>query len=99
MGSKLVLPRGLGGRGHKLEYKNKEETSKFFFSETGRHRALISSMKHLLVGLYQVSSSDAPGVKIGPAPGVTNWNIRTKKENFKFFSSETGKHRTFIFRM
>ena len=30
--------------------------------------------------LYQVSSYDAPGVKTGPASGVTSWNIGTKKK-------------------
>ena len=34
--------------------------------------------------LYQLCSYDAPGVKTGPAPGVTSLkHIATKKENFK----------------
>ena len=54
-------------------------------------------MLHLLVDLYEVCSYDAPGVKTGPATGVTSWNIGTKKENFKLFFSETGKPRAVIF--
>ena len=46
-------------------------------------------MQHLFVALYQVWSYDAPKVKICPAPGVTNLNIGTKK-NEKFFLSEPG---------
>ena len=40
-------------------------------------------MKHLLMDLYQVCSNYAPGVKTGPALGVTSLSIGTKKENFK----------------
>ena len=49
--------------------------------------------------LYQVCSYDAPGVKTGPVPGVTSWNIGTKKENFKILLSETGWRRALIFGM
>ena len=45
---------------------------KIFFSETRRRRDLIFGMWHLLVDLYQVCSNDAPGVKTGPAAGVTS---------------------------
>ena len=34
-------------------------------------------------GPLPVCSCDAPGVKTGPALGVTIWNKGTKKENFK----------------
>ena len=37
--------------------------------ETVRATALLFSMKHLLVDLYQVCTYDAPGVKYG-GPGV-----------------------------
>ena len=33
--------------------------------------------------LYLVCLYDAPGVKIGPAPAVTRWNIGTKQTNFR----------------
>ena len=49
--------------------------------------------------LYQICSYDAPAVKTGPTPGVTSWNIGTKKPIFKFFFSETGCHRDLIFGM
>ena len=46
---------------------------------------LIFGMYHLLVDLYHICSYDAPGVKTDPAPGVTSWNIGTKKPIFKIF--------------
>ena len=63
--------------------KNKTKSLKIFFSETRRHRALIFGMKHLLMDIYQICSNYVPGVKTGPAPGVTSLSIGTKKENFK----------------
>ena len=42
-----------------------------------------------------VCSYDAPGVKTGPALGVTSLNIGTKKETSKLFFSE--RHRAPIF--
>ena len=65
--------------------KQRKKISKFFFSETGRPRALIFGISHLLEDLYQVCSYDAPDVKTGPAPGVTSWKIGTKKPIFKVF--------------
>ena len=56
----------------KKKEKNKTPKSwKIFFSEIRRLRALMFGMWHLLLDLYQVCSNDAPGVKTGPAPGVT----------------------------
>ena len=40
-------------------------------------------MWYLLVDLYKVYLYDASGVKSGPAPGVTIWNIGTKNPIFK----------------
>ena len=56
-------------------------------------------MWHLPVDLYQVSSYDALGVKTDPFLVVTSWNVGTKKADFKFFFSETGKRRALIFGM
>ena len=78
----------------------KKEISKFFFSETGRPRALIFGMLHVLVDLYQVCSYDTPPGQNWTFPwGVTSWNIGTKKEISKFFFSETGRPRALIFGM
>ena len=52
---------------------------KIFFSETKRHRALIFGMKHLLVDLDQDCLYDVPGVKTGPALGVTSFKHRNKE--------------------
>ena len=61
--------------------KRKEigKSLKIFFSETRRHRALIFGMYHLLVDLCQDCSYDAPGVKTGPASGVTSLKHRNKE--------------------
>ena len=65
--------------GHKFEtQEQRRKTLKFFFSETGKCRALIFGMKHLLVDLYQDCSYDAPGVKTGLARGVTSSEHRNK---------------------
>ena len=45
--------------------------------------------------LYQGCSYDAPGVKLGPAPGSQVWNIGTKKENFKILLLWNKKERSF----
>ena len=50
-----------------LEHRNKEANL-----QAGSHRALIFCMWHLLVDLYRVCSLNAPGVKTGPALGVTS---------------------------
>ena len=55
---------------------------KIFLSETRRHRALIFCMYHLLVDLYQDCSYDVPGVKTGPAPGVTSSKHKIKEGKF-----------------
>ena len=49
-------------------YREKHE---IILSETTRPRALIFSMKHHLVNLYQVCSNYIPGAKNGPPTGVT----------------------------
>ena len=33
--------------------------------------------------LYQVCIDDAPGVRIGPTPGNTSWNITNKESHLK----------------
>ena len=72
VGSKLAPPWG-----------SQVGTSKFFFSETVRIRAMIFGIMHLFVDLYQFYSYDSFGVKTDPNLGVTSWNIGTKKTNFK----------------
>ena len=57
--------------------------SKFFFSETGRNRALLFVSKHLHMNLYQVCSYHVLGVKTTPTPGIPSCNIGSKKTNFK----------------
>ena len=66
--------------GHNFEtWEQRRKTLKFFFSETRRCRALIFGMKYLLVDFYQNCPCDAPGVKTGPAPGVTISKHRNKE--------------------
>ena len=68
--------------------RTEKKISKFFFSETARPIALM-------LGVYKISSwistkfvsYDAPAVKTGPAPGVTIWNIGTKKAHLQNSSS------------
>ena len=81
LGSKLASPQG----SQVGTLKQRSPSSKFFFSENGRHKALIFGIQHLLVDLYQVCSYDAPGGQDWPRPGVTNLNIGTKKAKFKIF--------------
>ena len=85
LGTKLASPQG-----HKFVKEERRVTSKFFFSETARRRALISGMLRLLVDPYQVCLYDVPGIETGPAPGgggdggvLTSLNKGTKKDNFK----------------
>ena len=84
LGSKLAPPGG-GVTSSKQEQTRK--TLKFFFSETGKCRALIFGMKHFLVDSYQDCSYDAPGVKIGLAPGVTSSKHRNKDGKLQNSSS------------
>ena len=58
-----------------------------FLSQTVKARALIFGMWYLLVDLYQVCSYDAHGIKTGPTPGVTSWNMGIKTPIFKKFST------------
>ena len=75
-------------RGHKFEtYEQRRKTLKFFFSETRKCKALIFGMKHLLVDLYQDCSYDAPGIKTGPAQGVTSSKHRNKQGKLQNSSS------------
>ena len=59
--------------------EHRRKTLKIFSSDTRRRRGLIFGMWHLLVDLYQVCSNDAPGVKTGPAPGVTSLKHSNKQ--------------------
>ena len=64
--SKLTSPRGseIG------TLEQRRPTSKFFFSEIGRDRALSFGMYHLLVDFYQFYSYDASDLKTGSSPGA-----------------------------
>ena len=62
---------GGGGGGQFFYIGLYRENVIIFLSETTGPRALIFGMYHHLVDLYQVCSNKAPGVKNGPAPGVT----------------------------
>ena len=66
--------------------KQRSPSSKFLFSENGRHIALIFGMQHLLVDLYQVCSYDAPWVKIGP-PWGRKFEHRNKEGKIQNSSS------------
>ena len=82
-------PIGGGGEGgsHKFEtLEQRRKTLKFFFSETRKCRALIFSMKHLLMDLCQDCSYDALGVKTGLAPGVTSSKHRNKGGKLQYSS-------------
>ena len=69
-------PRRVGGGLTSLKHRNKE--GKLQNSSSLKLKSLIYGMKHLLVDLYQDCSYNAPGVKTGPAPGVTNSKHRNK---------------------
>ena len=56
-------------------------------------------MSHLLVDLYQVCSNDAPGVKSGPAPGVTSLKQQQTRKTLKIFFCETSGCIALIFGM
>ena len=62
-----------------LSIGTKKENFKYLLLGNLRRRALIFGMWHLLVDLYQVCSNDAPGVKTGPAPGVTSLKHSNKQ--------------------
>ena len=70
---------GLVPRVTSSKQEQRWKTSKFFFSETRKCRALIFGIKHLLEDVYQDCSYDAPKVKTGPAPGVTSSKHRNKQ--------------------
>ena len=65
--------------------RKKNAKSLKIFYETRRRRALVFSVWHLVVNLYQVCSNVAPGVKTGPDRwgGVAFLDIETKKDYFK----------------
>ena len=76
LGSKLVPPRMVTSS----NIGTKKETLEFFFSETRKKvQSFKIGMKHLLVDFCQDCSYDAPGVKTGPAPGVTSSKHRNKE--------------------
>ena len=68
-----VWKHGLTPGGSQVGTLKQRSPSSKFFSENGRHRALIFGMQHLLVDIYQICSYDAPRVKIGPTLGSQIW--------------------------
>ena len=78
----------------------KEKHVQIFSSKTTRAGALIFSMKHHLVNLYQVCSNYIPGAKNGPPWGSHVLHIGLHKEKHeKIFLSETIRHRALMFGM
>ena len=80
-GSKLVPSRG-----RHVEHKNKERKNfKVLLPRNWKAQSYdiwcVASPCGSLPSLF----IDAPGVKTGPAPGVTSSNKDKNKENFKFF--------------
>ena len=76
LGSKLAPPRWVTYSKH----RNKEGKLQNFSSlKLERVELLYLVMKHLLVVFYQDCSYDAPGVKTGPASGVTSSKHRNKE--------------------
>ena len=80
-GVKTGPARGWGGVcvSQVRDIGTKKENFKILLSETRKCRVLIFGMKHLLVDFYQDCSFDAPGVKTGPARGVTSSKHRNKE--------------------
>ena len=69
LGSKMAPPRGSTVLHRVIQGKS----LKIFLSKSIKPRALIFVMQHHLIVFYQDCSNYAPGVKIGPAPGVTSF--------------------------
>ena len=74
-----------------------ENMKKIFLSETTRPRALIFSMQHHLMDLYQICSNYAPRAINRPARGshVLHRLVREKHENIFLF--ETTRPRALLF--
>ena len=68
-------------------------------SNQTRPRALIFSMSHDLVDLYQTCSNYARGAKNGTAPGVTYFKKVYKGEKLEKILSESIRHKALIFGM
>ena len=81
-GVKISLAPGRGGVTN-WNIGKRSQSSKFFFSETGRRRALIFGMQHLLVDLYQVCTYDAPRFKNWPSSGGHNFEHRNKESKLQ----------------
>ena len=64
-----------------------EQRKKISKLETGRLRALIFGMEHLLVDLYQVCKYDAPGIKTGIAQWGHKLEHRDKEDQLQISSS------------
>ena len=61
----------------------RKNMDQIFFSETIWHRALIFSMQHHLVDLYQVCLNYGLAAKKCPRPGVTCFTYSYNKRNVK----------------
>ena len=78
-----MVPVHCISRSHRLKIDFQDENFQIFFSETTMPRALIFSMWHYLVDLYQVCSNYPPGAKNGSAPGGHMFYIGLYRENMK----------------
>ena len=96
----FVLPKGFAFYAELwLPWQPKGKTLKIFLSETIRPRAQIFGIQHPLVELYKDCSNYFPGVKIGPAPGVTSFYIDLYRKSLKIFFSQTTMRTAQIFGM
>ena len=80
LGSRFDPPRG---GGHNLEHRNKENQLQNSSSLKPEGIELRFFTLCICLWTFIIYSYDSFGVKTDPTPGVTSWNIGTKKTNFK----------------
>ena len=80
-----------------LPWQPKGKSLKLFFSKTTKPRAQIFGVQHCLVVPYHICSNHAPGVQIGPAPGIPCFTQTYKGKSLKIIFSETMRPRAKIF--
>ena len=72
---------------------------KIIFSKTARPRATKFGIENHLMAFYKDCSKFGPGVKIGPAPGVTSFTKDYIVKTLRIFLSKSIRPRTTIFGM
>ena len=80
-----------------LPWQPKGKTLKIILSQSISPRAQIFGVQHCLVELYQDCPNYGPGVKIGPAPGVSSFQQKYIVKPLNIILSETTITRTQIF--